>query len=136
MLKGKQKKLDANKDGEISGDDFKMLRSKKGMNVGGSMSDKEDSYFQKEMKRKTSESKDKGRISDRELEFIGKMKPEMKSKGELKDMAKRAFERNTKNLKGSLSDRELEIISRMQPEMKSKGGSIFSRKNYKRTGKI
>jgi hypothetical protein len=35
MLKGKQKKLDANKDGEISGDDFKMLRSKKGMNEGG-----------------------------------------------------------------------------------------------------
>jgi hypothetical protein len=54
MLKGKQKKLDANKDGEISGDDFKMLRSKKGM----------------------------------------------------------------------------------KPEKKSKGGSIFSRQNYKRTGKI
>ena len=51
MLKGGQKKLDANKDGEISGDDFKLLRSKK-------------------------------------------------------------------------------------PEMKSKGGSIFSRKNYKQTGKI
>jgi hypothetical protein len=29
MLKGKQKKLDANKDGEISGDDFKILQSKK-----------------------------------------------------------------------------------------------------------
>ena len=29
MLKGKQKKLDANKDGKISGDDFAMLRSKK-----------------------------------------------------------------------------------------------------------
>jgi hypothetical protein len=117
MLKGKQKKLDANKDGEISKDDFKILQSKKGMNVGGVMSDKEDSYFQKEMKRKTSESKDKGRMSDKELEFIGKMKPKIKSKG-------------------VLSDRELEIISRMQPEMKSKGGSIFSRKNYKRTGKI
>jgi len=51
MLKGGQKKLDTNKDGEISGDDFKLLRSKK-------------------------------------------------------------------------------------PEMKSKGGSIFSRKNYKQTGKI
>jgi hypothetical protein len=51
MLKGGQKKLDANKDGKISGDDFKMLQSKK-------------------------------------------------------------------------------------PEKKSKGGSIFSRKNYKQTGKI
>jgi len=29
MLKGKQKNLDANKDGKISGDDFAMLRSKK-----------------------------------------------------------------------------------------------------------
>ena len=35
MLKGKQKKLDANKDGEISGDDFKMMQSKKGMKSGG-----------------------------------------------------------------------------------------------------
>jgi hypothetical protein len=54
MLKGGQKKLDANKDGKISGDDFKMLQSKK----------------------------------------------------------------------------------EMKPEKKSKGGSIFSRQNYKRTGKI
>ena len=37
MLKGKQKKLDANKDGKISGDDFKLIRSKKGMKVGGSI---------------------------------------------------------------------------------------------------
>lgn len=29
MLKGGQKKLDANKDGKISGDDFAMLRAKK-----------------------------------------------------------------------------------------------------------
>ena len=35
MLKGKQKKLDANKDGEISKDDFKLLRSKKEMKKGG-----------------------------------------------------------------------------------------------------
>jgi hypothetical protein len=67
MLKGKQKKLDANKDGEISGDDFKILQSKKGMNVGGVMSDKEDSYFQKEMKRKTSESKDR---SNENMKFV------------------------------------------------------------------
>jgi hypothetical protein len=115
MLKGGQKKLDANKDGEISGDDFKMLRSKKGMNVGGVMSDKEDSYFQKEMKRKTSESKDR---SNENMKFV-------------KD--------NMKQLKGVLSDRELQSIQKMmdnKPEKKSKGGSIFSRKNYKRTGKI
>ena len=35
MLKGGQKKLDANKDGKISGDDFKMMQSKKGMKSGG-----------------------------------------------------------------------------------------------------
>ncbi len=31
MLKGKQKKLDKNKDGKISGDDFKMMKANKGM---------------------------------------------------------------------------------------------------------
>jgi hypothetical protein len=131
MLKGKQKKLDANKDGKISGDDFKMMQSKKGMKSGGDavvnvvkdlvegVGSSAGASLGKAIKSilKKSESKDKGRMSDRELEFIGKMKPQIKSKG-------------------VLSDRELEIISRMKPEMKSKGGSIFSRKNYKRTGKI
>ena len=32
MLKGKQKKLDKNKDGKISGEDFKMLRAGKKKN--------------------------------------------------------------------------------------------------------
>jgi hypothetical protein len=115
MLKGKQKKLDANKDGEISGDDFKILQSKKGMNVGGVMSDKEDSYFQKEMERKTSESKDR---SNENMKFVRE---------------------NISKLKGMLSERELQSIQKMmdnKPEKKSKGGSIFSRKNYKQTGKI
>ena len=31
MLKGGQKKLDKNKDGKISGDDFKMMKANKGM---------------------------------------------------------------------------------------------------------
>mgnify|MGYP003135575478 CR=1 FL=1 len=36
MLKGNQKKLDKNKDGKISGEDFKILRgTKKGMRMGG-----------------------------------------------------------------------------------------------------
>ena len=30
MLKGNQKKLDKNKDGKISGEDFKMMKAKKG----------------------------------------------------------------------------------------------------------
>jgi hypothetical protein len=94
---------------------FKILQSKKGMNVGGVMSDKEDSYFQKEMERKTSESKDR---SNENMKFVRE---------------------NISKLKGILSDRELQSIQKMmenKPEMKSKGGSIFSRKNYKRTGKI
>jgi hypothetical protein len=79
------------------------------------MSDKEDSYFQKEMERKTSESKDR---SNENMKFVRE---------------------NISKLKGILSDRELQSIQKMmenKPEMKSKGGSIFSRKNYKRTGKI
>ena len=31
MLKGNQKKLDKNKDGKISGEDFKMMKAKKGV---------------------------------------------------------------------------------------------------------
>jgi Ca2+-binding EF-hand superfamily protein len=33
MLKGKQKKLDKNKDGKISGEDFKMMKAKSGKDV-------------------------------------------------------------------------------------------------------
>ena len=35
MLKGNQKKLDKNKDGKISGEDFKILRGKKNKMRGG-----------------------------------------------------------------------------------------------------
>jgi hypothetical protein len=31
---------------------------------------------------------------------------------------------------------DFKILQSKKPEMKSKGGSIFSRKNYKQTGKI
>jgi len=42
MLKGGQKKLDANKDGKISREDFKILQgSKKGMRMGGVVGFKE-----------------------------------------------------------------------------------------------
>jgi hypothetical protein len=58
MLKGKQKKLDANKDGEISKDDFKILQSKKGMKVGGACLIRTDSYFQKEMAKEKDQPKD------------------------------------------------------------------------------
>jgi hypothetical protein len=42
MLKGKQKNLDANKDGKISGDDFDMLRKRKNMMDGGPVEVKAD----------------------------------------------------------------------------------------------
>jgi hypothetical protein len=42
MLKGKQKNLDANKDGKISGDDFAMLRKRKKMMDGGPVEVKAD----------------------------------------------------------------------------------------------
>lgn len=82
MLKGGQKKLDANKDGKISEDDFKMLQSKKEMKKGGTV------------------LKTGGVNALIALKSIFDKKPEKK------------------------------------PEKKSKGGSIFSRQNYKRTGKI
>jgi hypothetical protein len=136
MLKGKQKKIDANKDGKISGDDFKLLRSKKGMNVGGVMSDKEMKFVKDNM------SKSKGVLSDRELENIGKMKPKIKSKGALSDRElesiQKMFSKPEMKSNGVLSEKELKFIQNMnaKPEKKSKGGSIFSRQNYKRTGKI
>ena len=42
MLKGKQKNLDANKDGKISDDDFAMLRKRKKMMEGGPVEVKAD----------------------------------------------------------------------------------------------
>jgi hypothetical protein len=42
MLKGKQKNLDANKDGKISDDDFAMLRKRKKMMDGGPVEVKAD----------------------------------------------------------------------------------------------
>ena len=42
MLKGKQKNLDANKDGKISGDDFAMLRKREKMMEGGPVEVKAD----------------------------------------------------------------------------------------------
>lgn len=156
MLKGGQKKLDANKDGKISGEDFKLLRSKKGMKEGGpadmkgNASERDVELFQKVMRIKALESKNisdknmkfvkdnmsklKGVISDRELESLQKMmdmanKPGMKKGGDigrplvgamgLKESIKSIFKKSDK-----------------KPEKKSKGGSIFSRQNYKRTGKI
>jgi hypothetical protein len=88
MLKGGQKKLDANKDGEISGDDFKMLQSKKGMKDGAVIN-------------------------------------------VVKDVAEGAGSSALgKAIKSILKK------SDKKPEKKFKGGSIFSRQNYKRTGKI
>jgi hypothetical protein len=39
MLKGKQKKLDKNKDGKISGEDFKMMKARYGTMAKGNVSE-------------------------------------------------------------------------------------------------
>ena len=93
MLKGGQKKLDANKDGKISGDDFKMMQSKKGMKIGG----------------------------DAVVNVV-------------KDVAEGAGSSAVASLGKAI--KSILKKSDKKPEKKSKGGSIFSRKNYKRTGKI
>jgi putative alpha-1,2-mannosidase len=91
MLKGKQKKLDANKDGKISGDDFKMLQSKKGMKSGG----------------------------DAVVNVVKDVAEGAGSSASLGKAIKSILKKSDK-----------------KPEKKFKGGSIFSRQNYKRTGKI
>jgi hypothetical protein len=93
MLKGKQKNLDANRDGKISGDDFKMMQSKKGMKIGG----------------------------DAVVNVI-------------KDVAEGAGSSAGASLGKAI--KSFLKKSDKKPEKKSKGGSIFSRKNYKQTGKI
>jgi hypothetical protein len=49
MLKGKQKKLDKNKDGKISGEDFKMMKARYGTMAKGNVSE----ALQKEKVKKT-----------------------------------------------------------------------------------
>src|SRR5210317_1456752 len=50
MLKGGQKKLDKNKDGKISGEDFKMMRAKKGAMVTGKKEEDDVSKYVKSIK--------------------------------------------------------------------------------------
>ena len=47
MLKGDQVKLDKNKDGKISGEDFKMMKATKGKLAGSQVSDKEAKEIKK-----------------------------------------------------------------------------------------
>ena len=50
MLKGGQKKLDKNKDGKISGEDFKMMKAKKGAMVTGKKEEDDVSKYVKSIK--------------------------------------------------------------------------------------
>ena len=54
MLKGKQKKLDKNKDGKISGEDFKMMKATKGKLA------EEDKYAKQVREMKLDAKKGKG----------------------------------------------------------------------------
>jgi hypothetical protein len=128
MLKGKQKKLDANKDGEISREDFKILKSKKGMKEGGSSKLSEAEVLNK----KFLTIKEKDPLS-----------PIRENIFDIENYEKNYGKVDYESAKGnsrSRADRIKDITSKASEmrgiDKKSKGGSIFSRKNYKQTGKI
>jgi len=83
MLKGGQKKLDKNKDGKISGEDFKMMKAFKGQMADSKKSSQERSKLMVQLKKKISGAA----ISESEAEKLMNMStPEIKSK--IKNMYK------------------------------------------------
>jgi hypothetical protein len=83
MLKGGQKKLDKNKDGKISGEDFKMMKAFKGSMADSKKSSQERSKLMVQLKKKISGAA----ISESEAEKLMNMStPEIKSK--IKNMYK------------------------------------------------
>ena len=83
MLKGDQVKLDKNKDGKISGEDFKMMKAFKGQMADSKKSSQERSKLMVQLKKKISGAA----ISESEAEKLMNMStPEIKSK--IKNMYK------------------------------------------------
>ena len=83
MLKGGQKKLDKNKDGKISGEDFKMMKAFKGSMADSKKSSQERSKLMVQLKKKISGAA----ISESEAEKLMNMStPKIKSK--IKNMYK------------------------------------------------
>jgi len=83
MLKGNQAKLDKNKDGKISGEDFKMMKAFKGQMADSKKSSQERSKLMVQLKKKISGAA----ISESEAEKLMNMStPQIKSK--IKNMYK------------------------------------------------
>ena len=95
-LKGGQVKIDANKDGKISGEDFKMLRGRKEMKPGGKVVKyKEGGLTPEEKKAKAAataikkrELQDKLRIADKRVTKEAKSSTESKSRVQKKTTGK------------------------------------------------
>ena len=115
MLKGNQKKLDKNKDGKISGEDFKMLRE---MEIGGAT----------DMAQAILGSVGKT-LSDRDKEMVKQIIGSMKN----------APKMNMMDLLGesgkTISDRDREMIKQILGSRKLKKGGEVEAKPKKRVAK-
>lgn len=76
MLKGNQAKLDKNKDGKISGEDFKMMKARVGKSVEspGSKANKLKLAKQEERRAKLKKLREKGGGAVEEAKLMGNMK--------------------------------------------------------------
>jgi hypothetical protein len=125
MLKGKQKNLDANKDGKISGDDFKMLQSKKEIKV---VKASEGQGIRKGQEHKVKIKDAVGTAKGYIKGLLGANPEKTGSKAD--EIRQKYLAAKQKDPTSPIRESEFAL------EKKSKGGSIFSRQNYKRTGKI
>jgi len=133
MLKGKQKKLDKNKDGKISGEDFKMMKAKDGKSVKTfeelqkfgvttKKSPKENGFkeaLDRELRRAeaTQKLQRKPALNDKQRSELRKAEAKQK----LEKFAGKNTMKDLGQLKGALSEKELDFIKGLN---KSKGGTI------------
>ena len=142
MLKGKQKKLDKNKDGKISGEDFKIMSPKKAalgaLMIGKAMKKKDKAMpvglgaalAKKDMLKKMTKAKDgKSVKTSKTLEkFAGKNT--MKDLGQLKAALSEKeldFIKGLNKSKGSMTAKEKEVMNRYKDDVVpnySKGGAM------------
>ena len=129
MLKGKQKKLDKNKDGKISGEDFKMMKAKYGKMMKASEG-KSAKTFEELQKfgvttKKSPEENGLKEALDRELRRA-EAKQKLQRKPSLTDKQRTELRsgkipKDLGQLKGEVSEKELSRLQNLA-EKKSKGG--------------
>jgi len=123
MLKGKQKKLDKNKDGKISGEDFKMMKAKDGKSV------KTFEELQKFGVTTKKSPKENGFKEDLNRQLRrAEAKQKLSRRGILSDRARKdlqdgIYPKDLSKLKGAVSEKELSRLQNLA-ENKSKGGAI------------